>query len=153
MGTNEVDLQELAGLAAFEGCTRTELAELDARATELRIRAGRTICHQGARAQQIVILLDGYATLTRGGELTGQVGPGAILGGAEVAVARPLELTVTTRSVVRVLVVGAADYSSLRAVAPGLAGRLAGVRPPVAAPRPERVRRPVLVPQMGLRTA
>ena len=150
MGTNEMDLQELAGLAALDGCTRRELSELDGRVTELRIRAGRTICHQGARAQEVLILLDGFATRTRGGgELAGQVGPGTILGGAEVADGRPHETTVTTRSVARILVLGTADYADLRAVAPGLAGRLAGVVPPTVAGRPEREPRPALLPQMG----
>ncbi len=127
MRTTEVDLQELAGLPALAGCTCAELAQLDARATELRVRAGRTICHQGTRAREIVIVLDGFATMTRAGVLAGQAGPGTILGGAEVAGGRDHEATVTTRSVARILVIGTADYADLQVIAPSLAGRLAGV--------------------------
>ncbi len=154
MGTTEVDLEELAALPALAGCTRTELRALDARTTELRVRAGRVICHGGARARELVILLDGYATRSQDGELlSGQVGPGTILGGAEVASGLGHEVTVTTRSVVRLLVVGAAEYADLRAVAPGVADRLLGILPAGRITRAKPTPTPVFAPAAALRTA
>jgi len=154
MRATEMDLQGLAGVPALAGCSRAELEAVDSRATELRLRAGRAICHQGARAREVVILLEGFATVSTTGQLVRQVGPGTVLGAVELVGAGAHSATVITKSVARVLVLGALELADLQCTAPAVAARLVDGRAPVPShPSTRRVERGLRVPAIALRPA
>ena len=125
-GWAAADVEHLARVWVFDGCDRRELMEVDARAADLRVRAGRTLCRQGARAREVVVLIDGFATVTRGGQLQAQIGPGTVLGARELVAGGGHATTVTTKTVARVLVFGAQDFLDLVEEAPDMAARLTG---------------------------
>jgi CRP-like cAMP-binding protein len=128
---HEIDVTRLAEVPILAGCAREDLLALDRRATELRLRAGRTICHQGGRPRELVLLLAGHVDLTDHGRLVRRVGPGHVLGREALASGDCHDVTAVTTSEVLALVVGAPDAAELREVAPQLAARLAGEAVPV----------------------
>lgn len=136
--TAEVDLGYLAAIPALAGASQSELEALYERSTELRVRAGRALCRAGSPARQVVILLEGHATAD-GGQDAGQLGPGAVVGGAEMLGGRTHASTIVTRTVALVLVVSAVEFACLRTDAPTLTLRLAGVTPAVQPPMTPRV--------------
>jgi CRP-like cAMP-binding protein len=150
MRRTRIDLGQLAGVPTLRGSSLETLTAIDGRVTELRMRPGRALCHQGRVANQLVVLLEGTADVTRGGEPVRQLGAGDVVGGAELRIRGRHDVTIITRSAVQALVMGAADLEDLRDAAPEAFSRLTGVwRPtPVAVPvrlgQPAPVRRPAL---------
>ena len=150
MRRTRTDVRHLAAIPVLEGCGPAELAEVDARATQLWMRPGRALCHQGRIANQLVVLLDGTAAVTRGGEPVRAMGAGDVVGGSELRIRGRHDVTIITKTAVQALVISASDLEDLRDVAPGAFARLTGTwRPtPVVVTAPlghaAPVRRPAL---------
>ncbi len=148
MRRTRTDLGHLAAIPALEGCSPEELSEIDGRATELWMRPGRALCHQGRFAKQLIVLLDGTAAVTRGGEPVRQIGPGEVVGGSELRIRGRHDVTIITKSAVQALVISAADLEDLRDAAPEAFARLTGTWRPaavsVASINAAPVRRPAL---------
>jgi CRP-like cAMP-binding protein len=148
MRRTRTDLAHLAAIPALEGCPLEELVEVDGRVTELWMRPGRALCNQRRFAKQLIVLLDGTAAVTRGGEPVRQIGRGEVIGGSEVRIRGRHDVTIITKTATRALVISAADLEDLADAAPEAFARLTGSWRPAAVPvasfHAAPVRRPAL---------
>ena len=77
----------------FEGLSRRELAQVARLTDDLEVPEGTVLCEEGSRGQEFFIILDGEATVTRGGERLGTVGSGDFFG--EIALLERVKRTAT----------------------------------------------------------
>ena len=118
---DELTERQLRSVALFARCSSAELARIATRSVEHRVVVGDCIVRDGALADSVTIVLEGYA----GAEVQGQtaivLGPGAVIGGAESldGALQPMRVTAHTPMVVRVMT--ATDFSEIIATVPTLA--------------------------------
>jgi CRP/FNR family cyclic AMP-dependent transcriptional regulator len=77
----------------FEGLSRRELAHVARLTDDLEVPAGTVLCEEGSRGQEFFIILDGEATVTRGGQRLGTVSSGDFFG--EIALLERVKRTAT----------------------------------------------------------
>lgn len=77
----------------FEGLSRRELAHVARLTDDLEVPAGTVLCEEGSRGQEFFIILDGEATVTRGGKRLGTVSSGDFFG--EIALLERVKRTAT----------------------------------------------------------
>lgn len=64
----------------FARCTKRKLEAIAAEATELAVAIGKTLTTQGERGREFVVIADGTADVTRGGDLIAQLRPSDFVG-------------------------------------------------------------------------
>jgi CRP/FNR family cyclic AMP-dependent transcriptional regulator len=89
----------------FERCSKRELAMVAAVADELDVGPGTMLTREGAAGREFVVLVDGTAEVTRGGQKINELAGGDFLGEIALVSGRPRTATVTTTSNARMLVV------------------------------------------------
>ena len=123
-GSKAALLREVLRPAPFEERALRELASCLA---EVVVPAGVVLARQGQPSRQLGLLVEGTATLSRGGQPLTVLGPGDIVGEAAVLGPGPEWATVATRTPTRLLVAGVGDRRGLQdhpALVRQLAGRL-----------------------------
>ena len=78
----------------FEGLSRKQLAHLARLTDDLDVPAGTVLCKEGRRGREFFVIIDGEATVTRGGKPVATIGSGDFFG--EIAL---LERVVRTATV------------------------------------------------------
>jgi CRP-like cAMP-binding protein len=78
--TMPVISEQLRDLPLFAQASRSELAIVRRQLTELRVRAGRVLVHEGALGDEFMILLEGEAAVTKGGHHVATLGRGDLIG-------------------------------------------------------------------------
>ena len=127
----------LAELELFAEVDAETLAALEARLEPMTVAAGAALLREGEHGERFLLILDGEAAVSRGGEDVGVVGRGSIVGEQALLRDRPRNATVTAISTVTGLA-GDVDAFVDLAEAPGVRerfGRTAGQRL-VASARP-----------------
>jgi hypothetical protein len=124
-------VEALARFPLFAGCTRAELARIDALTYELDVPAGRVLTREGEPASQVLFVTAGWGRATRGAATVGSYEPGSCIGGADCAAGSTNADTVTSETTVTLLAASAREFRSLTDI-PAIA-RLAEM-PVVSAP-------------------
>jgi CRP-like cAMP-binding protein len=96
--TDLVGLLEASG--AFPGASRLELDEIAAEGCELEIDAGRLLALPSVPVEDLLVVVDGHATRTDGGERE-ELGPGAVIGAELLAGQDTTTATVEATSAMR----------------------------------------------------
>ena len=96
-------LRELPGLAAVR--TR-ELATVAPLVEDFAVRSGAVLAIEGETCHQVLLILEGHATITVGGEVLGQAGPGDVVGDIALCDGVAHEATVTADGPMHLLVAG-----------------------------------------------
>lgn len=105
----------LRAIPLFAHCSAKEVAELANAFDEITVRAGTELTREGASGREFVIIADGAATVTRGGETLNQLGSGDFLG--EIALLTDAPRTATVTATVDSLVLVLTDRAFERVVA------------------------------------
>jgi CRP-like cAMP-binding protein len=128
----------LGRLEVFARCTHAELRRIDALTCEAGVPAGSVLVREGASPRQVLFLVEGSVVVTSGDAELGSYGPGACIGGREVAAVLAHPATVTARTALTVRAATPAEFRSLITI-PALAELVR--EPPVLGPReaPARV--------------
>ncbi|HXW38320.1 MAG TPA: cyclic nucleotide-binding domain-containing protein [Acidimicrobiales bacterium] len=71
---------DLRDLPLFAGAKRSELVAIRRQLTELHVRAGKVLVHEGARGDEFMILVEGEAVVTQGGRPIATLGRGDLVG-------------------------------------------------------------------------
>jgi CRP-like cAMP-binding protein len=71
---------DLRDLPLFAEAKRSELAAIRRQLTELHVRAGKVLAHEGARGDEFMILVEGEAVVTQGGRPIATLGRGDLVG-------------------------------------------------------------------------
>jgi CRP/FNR family cyclic AMP-dependent transcriptional regulator len=72
--------KELEELALFSDASRSQLALIARQLTRLTLPAGRVLVQEGARGEEFLIIVEGEAEVSQGGEVIATVGRGDLVG-------------------------------------------------------------------------
>jgi len=117
-------LKHLASIPLFAECDKKELMEIGKLATEIEIPAGREFIKEGDFAQEMLVIVEGTATVTKSGQKVATLGPGDVVGELALLQHRPRNATVTSDTKLDILVVDSGAMDALLDDIPGLAKRL-----------------------------
>ncbi len=96
MPARSSDLRDrLAGLALFDGCTSDQLAKIAAQSRETSFDAGTVVTREGESGDLFYVIVQGGATVSRGGERLAVLGPGSFFGETALLTGGPRTATVT----------------------------------------------------------
>ena len=111
-------IDHLATVPLFALCSRADLAKIARVTDEVRVEAGRVLMSEGEPGHEAFVVVDGSATVTRGGEVLATVGPGAVVGEMALVDRAPRNATVTADTAMDLLVLGKREFSGLLDEAP-----------------------------------
>ena len=97
--------ERLSKLDLFTGLSRKQLKKLAERSQVVEHEAGRTIAAEGLGALAFHLILEGEATVSRGGETIRTLGADDHFGEISIIDGKPRSVTVTAASPLRTLVV------------------------------------------------
>ncbi len=100
-------LRELPSLAAVRA---RDLATVAPLVEDLHVADGTALVHEGATCHEVVLILQGHASVSTGGEIIGQVGPGDVFGDLAVRQGTPHDTTVIADGPLHVLVAGPESF-------------------------------------------
>lgn len=103
----------LRALPLFGACSRSELEAIAGVTDELRLPAGRVLMREGESGRELVVIVDGEVSVTRGGKALARRGPGDFVGELALVTHRPRTATVTATTDVRALVVAGRHFDRL----------------------------------------
>ena len=108
---SKVDL--LRAIPMFADCSRAELEAVSRVADELRLPAGRVLMRQGDPGRELIVLVDGEASVERDGATIAVLRGGDFLGELALVTGRPRTATVTATSDLQTLVLNRVDFERL----------------------------------------
>jgi CRP-like cAMP-binding protein len=111
---------ELRKLPLFAGCTAAELQGVGALLTPTDIPAGETFLREDAPGYQVLILVDGSATVSRQGRDVAVLGPGDVAGELAALGGGRRSASVTALTPVRAYACTRAEFMGILAVAPSV---------------------------------
>ena len=76
MGGRIVIDERLAQVPLFAACSKRELAGISRLMTEITVEAGKVLAEQGHLGNEFIVILEGRATVSRGGRTIRTLGPG-----------------------------------------------------------------------------
>jgi CRP/FNR family transcriptional regulator, cyclic AMP receptor protein len=118
----KIDL--LKGIPLFAGCSRAELESVARVADELRLPAGRVLMRQGAPGRELIVLVDGEATVERDGATIAVRRSGDFLGELALVTGRPRTATVIATTDLHTLVIERLSFDRILRDVPTLAAKV-----------------------------
>jgi CRP-like cAMP-binding protein len=117
----------------FSKLSKKNLEEVAHIADELDLPLGKVMAEEGDRGREFIVLLEGEADVTKGGQTINRMRDGDFFGEIALVTKMPRTATVTATTDVRILVITDRDFGSLlkhsdevsRGVAEALAERMA----------------------------
>lgn len=113
-------IELLKGIPLFAGLSSDELVAIAAAAEEENVPAGKTLLSQATPAREVIVLLDGEATVERDGNPVGSIRPGDVIGEIGVVTRMSRIATVRTTMPSHLLVIDAEAFRSLMERIPAL---------------------------------
>lgn len=117
----------LAAVPLFAGCSSRELAKIAKAGDEVQIKAGSTLTQQGDAGREAFVIIDGTATVKRGGRKVTTLGPGACVGELALLDHGPRTATVVADDDMTVFVLGAREFAGVLADVPALSRKIMAV--------------------------
>jgi CRP-like cAMP-binding protein len=114
----------LAQIPLFKGCSKDELKRIDRAATRSDYAAGAVLCKEGTVGRELILILDGEASVERGGKAVATVGPADFIGEMSLLDGGPRSATVTTTSAVTALVLPTREFWQVLDEVPPIAHKL-----------------------------
>ena len=111
--SKDTKVEALKRSPLFEGLSRTQLAHLAPLTDDLDVPAGTVLCREGTRGREFFVIVEGEATVTRGGEPVATIGAGNFFG--EIALLERVvrTATVTAATPLRFFVVSDQAFNAL----------------------------------------
>lgn len=110
----------IRSLPLFADCTRDEVAEVAAIATEIDLADGRVLATEGADGQEFVVMIEGTATVTHDDQPLATMRSGDFFGEVALLKGIPRTATVTATSPVHALVIEGHAFRGLVDRAPDI---------------------------------
>lgn len=112
-GSPDSRLDFLSTVKLFEGLPRKALEKLDHHLDEVDVPAGHRLTHEGDRAFETFIVVEGQAKVMVNDEVIGSVGPGELVGEVAVLNHRERTATVVAETPMRLLVLNSREIDWL----------------------------------------
>lgn len=104
----------------FAGCSDDDLAEIDALADGLTVKAGTQLIGQGEVGREFVLIVEGEAVVSRDGAEIARLGPGDYVGELALLTSLQRNATVTAATDMSIEVIDRRGFQSLLEKAPTL---------------------------------
>jgi CRP-like cAMP-binding protein len=89
----------------FSSASKAELEEIASIADEIDLPEGKVVIREGDAGREFIVLVEGTASVERGGRKLASLGPGDFAGEIALIAKLPRTATITTTSPVRALVI------------------------------------------------
>ena len=124
MAPKDNKLADLSRLWLFSSLSKKELATLGKRADEVNVPAGKVLTVEGKPGHEFFMIIDGVASINRGGKQINTLGPGSYFGELSLLDRGPRSATVVAETEMTLLVLGQREFSGVLDEVPGLAHKL-----------------------------
>jgi CRP/FNR family transcriptional regulator, cyclic AMP receptor protein len=108
----------LQNIPLFRGLSRKQLAQIERLVDEITVPAESRLATAGQHGAELVVIVEGRATVTVGRRRTVRLGPGDFFGEMSLVDGGPRSATVEAASDMRLLVIGGREFSELLEKAP-----------------------------------
>lgn len=108
----------------FADCSRSELVEVAICADERDVPDGHELTREGERGREFFVLVEGTATVQRGGAKVADLGPGDWFGEIALLTYKRRSATVTATSPIRMLAITDRDFRRVVETTPRVALRV-----------------------------
>jgi CRP-like cAMP-binding protein len=117
-------MDRLSQVPMFSACSRKDLGLIARYADELSVDADEVIFKQGEAGREFYVIVEGKASVTRGGREIAVLGPGSYFGELALLDGQKRDATVTTTTPADLLVVGIREFSTLLEDVPQITRKL-----------------------------
>ena len=117
-------LSYLTKVPLFSACSKKDLATVSKHSEHLTLPAGTQMTTEGRVGYEFYVIIDGKATVARGGKQVAVLGPGDSFGELSLLDRAPRNATVTAETDVDVLILGQREFSALLDLVPTMAHKL-----------------------------
>ncbi len=114
----------LAGVGLFSELGKGQQRSLARLMTCVEVPAGRTLTTEGEPGREFMIIVDGQASVRRGGRLVATLGAGDFLGEMSLIAGTPRSATVTAETDMVVEILNRREFSSLLDQSPAVARKV-----------------------------
>lgn len=108
----------------FSSCSRKELQQIAGATTPLTLPAGKVLVREGEPGHDCFVIIEGTATVERGGQQIATLGPSDVVGELAPLTGGPRTATVTAQTELQVLVMDQREFAGLLDQIPGFANRI-----------------------------
>ena len=120
----DAKIERLRTVPLFAHCSKKELSQIATLADELDLPEGRELTHEGSLGHEFGIILDGTATVTKGGRKLRDLGAGDFFGEIALVTDHPRTATVTSSAPIRLLVLTASGFRELMRQSPDIQSKV-----------------------------
>lgn len=117
-------LERLERIPLFDSCSRSQIHAIGRLGDLVTRDAGTVLAEEGRRAAQVLVIVDGTATVSRDGTVHGRLGPGDVVGAVTALARRPRTDTVTADTPIDLLVFDPRSFRGLLTLAPDVSRRV-----------------------------
>jgi CRP-like cAMP-binding protein len=114
----------LTKVPLFSACSKKDLATVAKHSEHLTIKAGTEMTTEGRVGYEFYVIVDGKATVTRGGRQIALLGPGDSFGELSLLDRAPRNATVTADTDIDAVILGQREFNALLDIVPTLAHKL-----------------------------
>ena len=119
-----MDVKALAGIGAFAGLSKDELAKLARWTFELEVPAGEHLTIEGRLAHEFFVIEDGAAEVRQNGQRIAELGSGDFFGEIGLLETERRTATVTATTELRVIVMSSQEFRRMEQELPAVADRV-----------------------------
>jgi CRP-like cAMP-binding protein len=116
--------ESLGRLALFADCSPAELRRISSLVTMLTLDAGTVLMTEGTIGLEFLVIVDGTAKVSVGGQVVAELGAGDFAGEMSLLARGPRTATVTAVTPLTVYVCNSAEFATLLEVAPNVADKI-----------------------------
>lgn len=120
----DAKIERLSQVPMFSACSRKDLGAIAKYADELSVDAGAELIKEGEAGREFYIIVEGKASLSRGGREVAVLGPGSYFGELALLDGQKRDATVTTTTPTELLVVGIREFATLLEDVPQITRKL-----------------------------
>jgi len=124
--TTNTTIAALASIDLFAGLSKKDLASIDRLMTPVDVKAGKEFIKEGTAAREAFIVIEGTASVWRGGKLIASVDKGAIMGEMALLAGVTRSATVRAETDMTLEVLNRREFEQLLDENPSLARKLLG---------------------------
>jgi CRP-like cAMP-binding protein len=115
---------DLGEIWLFSACPASQLRKIRSAVEEVDVPAGVVLCEEGSVGREFFYILEGTATVKRGGRRVTSLGPGRYFGELALLDRRPRNATVVSETPMKLLVLDQRKFNGLLDSTPGMAHKL-----------------------------
>jgi CRP-like cAMP-binding protein len=117
-------LDHLAQVRLFSALNKKELALIGRASDELRVSSGKVLVEEGTPGREFFLILEGQASVLRGGRRVALLGPGQYFGELALLDRSPRNATVMADTEMLVLVLGQREFAGVLDALPSVSTKL-----------------------------